>query len=71
MAAIIWGTKIALDNAVRVARHYRVSDFFIGVAILAVGSDLPEIVVSMAAAFRRWTHYWLDNSTWRYRPATA
>ncbi len=53
MAAIIWGTKIALDNAVRVARHYRVSDFFIGVAILAVGSDLPEIVVSMAAAFRQ------------------
>ncbi len=53
IAAIVWGTKVTLDNAVRLARHYQISDFFIGVAILAVGSDLPEVVVSVAAALRQ------------------
>jgi len=38
---------------VRLARRYQVSDFFIGVVILAVGSDLPELVVSIAAAVRQ------------------
>lgn len=50
--AIIWGTKVTLDHAVHLARHYQLSDFFIGVAILAVGSDLPEIVVAIAAALK-------------------
>lgn len=50
IAAIVWGTRLTLDNAVRIASRYKLSDFFIGVAILAVGSDLPEIVVSVAAA---------------------
>lgn len=53
LGAIVWGTKIALDNAVVIARHYQVSDFFIGVAVLAIGSDLPELVVSIDAAFRQ------------------
>ena len=52
LAAVVWATRLALDNAIKIARHYRVSDFFIGVALLAVGSDLPEIVVSVNAALR-------------------
>ncbi len=36
-----------------VARHYHVSDFFIGVTVLAIGSDLPEILVSVNAALRQ------------------
>jgi len=36
-----------------VARHYNVSDFFIGVTVLAIGSDLPEILVSVNAALRQ------------------
>ena len=53
LAAIVWGTKIVLDNAVLVARYHGISDFFIGVVVLAVGSDLPELVVSLDAAFRQ------------------
>ena len=52
LGTVAWGTKLALDSAVRVAHHYEISDFFIGVAILAIGSDLPEIIVSVNAAFR-------------------
>ncbi len=53
LGAVVWGTKITLDNAVVIARHYQVSDFFIGVAVLAIGSDLPELVVSIDAALRQ------------------
>lgn len=50
---IVWGTRITLDNALVLARHYQVSDFFVGVVVLAIGSDLPELVVSVAAAIRQ------------------
>jgi cation:H+ antiporter len=53
LAAIVWATKIVVENAIAVARHHRVSDFFIGVVVLAVGSDLPELVVSLDAALRQ------------------
>jgi len=53
LAAIVWGTKIVLDNAIRIAHHHNVSDFFIGVVVLSIGSDLPELVVSLDAAFRQ------------------
>jgi cation:H+ antiporter len=53
LGAIVWGTKIVLDNAVVLARHYKVSDFFVGVVVLAIGSDLPELVVSVDAALRQ------------------
>lgn len=53
LAAIVWSTKVVLDNAASIAQHYRVSDFFIGVLVLAVGSDLPELVVSIDAALRQ------------------
>lgn len=53
LGAIVWGTKIVIDNAVIVARHHRISDFFVGLVVLAIGSDLPELVVSLDAAFRQ------------------
>ncbi len=61
LAAIVWATHIAVENAIVVARHHRVSDFFIGVVVLAVGSDLPEIVVSLDAALRQLHEQETDN----------
>lgn len=61
LAAIAWSTRIVVDNAVEVARHHRVSDFFIGVVVLAVGSDLPELVVSLDAALRQLGDQETDN----------
>jgi cation:H+ antiporter len=52
LAVIVWGTKIVLDNAVVVARHHGVSDFFVGVVVLAIGSDLPELAVTIHAAIK-------------------
>ncbi len=61
LAAIAWSTRIVVDNAIEVARHHRVSDFFIGVVVLAVGSDLPELVVTLDAAFRQFAGEETDN----------
>ena len=52
LGVMAWGTKLAVDHAIVIAHQYGLSDFFIGVAILAVGSDLPELVVSINAAIR-------------------
>jgi cation:H+ antiporter len=51
--ALLWsGTSLVLNGATNIARHYRVSELLIGVTILAIGSDLPELVVSVDSAFK-------------------
>jgi cation:H+ antiporter len=52
LAAVLalWiGTEITLRAAVRIAHHYGVSETVIGVAVLAVGTDLPELTISIDA----------------------
>ena len=46
------GARFALTYAIEIARHHGLSDFFVGVVLLAIGTDLPEIVVSINAAIR-------------------
>lgn len=49
---LLWGgTNLVIDGAVRLARHFGMSEILIGLTILAVGSDLPETVVAVHAAF--------------------
>ena len=47
------GTRLSVNQAVLIARRYQLSDIFIGVAILAIGSDLPEIVISVNASLHQ------------------
>lgn len=49
----LWaGTESALRGAVAVADRLGVSEFVIGVAILSVGSDLPELAIAIDAALK-------------------
>lgn len=50
LAALVMGSRFSVRQAVTIAEHYRLSDVFIGVAVLAIGSDLPEIVISLTAS---------------------
>lgn len=52
LALVALSAKLTLDQAIVVVAHYGISDFFVGVVILAIGSDLPELVVSISAAVR-------------------
>ena len=52
LALAIWASQRALDAAVDLGTRLGLSSFVIGVTILAVGTDLPEIANSIVASAR-------------------
>lgn len=53
LIGLMLGSKVLVDNAVSIARIVGVSDTFIGLTIVAVGTSLPELVTSVVAAMKR------------------
>ena len=53
LAALMFGAHFLVEGAVSVARSFGVSEAFIGLTIVAVGTSLPELATSLIAAFRR------------------
>ena len=49
---LIFGARYLLNGAVGIARHLGLSEVFIGLAIVAVGTSLPELLTSVVATFR-------------------
>ncbi len=48
----LWiGTKFIINSSLGIATKFKLSHSFVGVAILAVGTDLPEVFVSLKASF--------------------
>ncbi len=53
LIALVAGARILLMGATGIAREYGVSEAVIGLTIVAVGTSLPELAVSLVAALRR------------------
>lgn len=51
-AVLWWGADALVGSAARIARQLGVSDYLIGMTIVAVGTSAPEMVVTLVAAFR-------------------
>lgn len=50
LAGIIAGGQLVVDNASSIAVHFGMSETLTGLTIVAVGTSLPELVTSIAAA---------------------
>ena len=47
----LWlGTELVIKGAVNIAEYYNLSQVFVGLAILSIGTDLPEIVIAINAS---------------------
>lgn len=49
---IMWGSNIAVDAATAIAKAFGMSERFIGLTIVALGTSLPELVTSVSAALK-------------------
>ncbi len=47
---VVWGSNITVDSATEIAHFFGISERFIGLTIVALGTSLPELVTSVTAA---------------------
>ena len=50
LALIVWGADVAVDAATALARIFGLSERFIGLTVVALGTSLPELFTSVVAA---------------------
>ncbi|MCP4523425.1 MAG: calcium/sodium antiporter [Candidatus Gracilibacteria bacterium] len=55
LAGLIIGGKLIVDSAVSIAGAFGLTDAFIGVTVIAIGTSLPELAVSVIAALKKQT----------------
>jgi cation:H+ antiporter len=53
LVTLMLGARFLVDVSVSIARGFGVTEAFIGLTIVAVGTSLPELATSIIAAFRR------------------
>ena len=53
LALLIGGSQALLKGAVGLAGYFNISEALIGLTIVAIGTSLPELTVSLIAALRR------------------
>jgi cation:H+ antiporter len=52
IAGLWLGTELTVGGALAIARRYQLSEFFVGLVILSIGSDLPELAVAIDAGIK-------------------
>lgn len=52
LAGLWLGTEVTIKGAVSIAKRYGVSEFVIGLVVLSIGSDLPELSIAIDAGLK-------------------
>ncbi len=52
LAGLWFGTEITIRGAVSISSRLGISEFVVGVAVLSVGSDLPELAIAIDGAIK-------------------
>lgn len=52
MGALIYGADFIIEQSEKIALHFNISPFVIGATLIALGTSLPEMAVSMSASFK-------------------
>lgn len=53
LVGLIWGGKLVVDYAVKIAEDIGISERIIGITIVAAGTSLPELATSITAALKK------------------
>jgi cation:H+ antiporter len=49
----LWiGTELVIGGALAIAKKHQLSEFFVGLVVLSIGSDLPELAVAIDAGIK-------------------
>ena len=59
--ALLAGARFLVDGSVNIARSFGVSEAFIGLTIVAIGTSLPELATSLIAALKRHSEIAIGN----------
>jgi len=49
IAMVFLGSDLIVNNAVEIARGFKISETFIGIAIIGIGTSMPEVFTTIAA----------------------
>ncbi len=52
LAGIVWGADLMVDGAIGLARQFGIAEAVIALSLVAIGTSLPELAVSLVAAMR-------------------
>ncbi|MDG1349694.1 MAG: calcium/sodium antiporter [Crocinitomicaceae bacterium] len=51
-AGLYYGSELLVNNAVTIAKSFGISEFIIGISVVALGTSLPELVTSIIAILK-------------------
>ena len=53
LVSLILGSRLVVDNSIKIAQVFGISEKIIGLTIISAGTSLPELVTSLVAAYRK------------------
>ena len=61
LAALIYGAKLLVDNSLYFSKIFGISETFVGLALIAIGTSLPELAVSISAIKKGFNEILIGN----------